>query len=70
MKMPTKSYAIEERVIKASKAMDNDPTLKGTAAAAKFGAPYDRLMARGGVDHQATLEEGRTRSSLRHKIMP
>ena len=44
-KMPAKSYAIEERVIKAFKAMDNDPTLKGIVAAAKFGAPYDRLMA-------------------------
>jgi hypothetical protein len=26
--------------------MDKDPKLKGTKAAAKFGAPYNRLMAR------------------------
>jgi hypothetical protein len=43
--MPAKSYAIEERVIKAFEAMDNDLTLKGIAIAAKFRAPYDRLMA-------------------------
>jgi hypothetical protein len=44
--MPTKVELIEEKVIQASKAMDKDPTLKGTKAAAKFRAPYDRLMAR------------------------
>jgi hypothetical protein len=43
--MPAKSYTIEERVIKASKAIDNNPTLKGTVVAAKFRAPYDRLIA-------------------------
>ena len=37
---------IEEKVIQASQAMDEDPTLKGTKAAARFGASYDRLMAR------------------------
>jgi hypothetical protein len=44
--MPTRAALIEEKVIQASKAMDDDPTLKGTKAAAKFGAPYNRLMAR------------------------
>ena len=44
--MPPKNDPIEARITRASKAMDNDPTLKGTKAAAKFGAPYDRLMAR------------------------
>jgi hypothetical protein len=44
--MPAKSYAIKKRVIKASKAIDNNPTLKGTVAAAKFGASYNRLIAR------------------------
>jgi phosphopantetheinyl transferase (holo-ACP synthase) len=43
--MLAKSYAIKERVIKASKAIDNDPTLKGIAVAAKFKAPYNRLIA-------------------------
>jgi hypothetical protein len=44
--MPPKSRDIEERVAKASAAMDKDPRLKGTKAASQFGAPYDRLMAR------------------------
>jgi hypothetical protein len=44
--MPPKAEAIEERIAKASEAMDRDPRLKGTKAAAHFGAPYDRLMAR------------------------
>ena len=43
--MPTKGELIEEAVIKASQAMDADPKLTGTAAAAKFQAPYYRLMA-------------------------
>jgi hypothetical protein len=44
--MPPKGHEIEERISKASQAMDKDPTLKGTKAAQRFGAPYDRLMAR------------------------
>ena len=44
--MPPKAEAMEERITKASEAMDRDPRLKGTKAAAYFGAPYDRLMAR------------------------
>ena len=44
--MPRKSEDIEDRISKASKAMDEDPSLKGIKAAAKFRAPYDRLMAR------------------------
>jgi hypothetical protein len=44
--MPPKAEAIEERIAKASEAIDRDPRLKGTKAAAHFGAPYDRLMAR------------------------
>ena len=44
--MPTKVHPIEAKIIKASEAMDKDPKLKGTEAAAKFRAPYDRLMAR------------------------
>lgn len=43
--MPPKTYEIEERISKASQAMDEDPTLKGTKAAQRFGALYDRLMA-------------------------
>jgi hypothetical protein len=43
--MPAKSYAIEERVIKAFKAIDNNLTLKGIVVAAKFKAPYNRLIA-------------------------
>jgi len=44
--MPPKTHEIEDRITKASEAMDNDPTLRGIAAAARFGAPYQRLMAR------------------------
>jgi hypothetical protein len=44
--MPPKSREIEERISKASEAMDNDPFLKGKAAALQFRAPYHRLMAR------------------------
>jgi hypothetical protein len=44
--MPPKSRDIEERIIKASQAMDEDSTLKGTKAALQFGASYQRLMAR------------------------
>jgi hypothetical protein len=44
--MLAKLYAIEERVIKAFKAINNDPTLKGIVVAAKFKAPYNRLIAR------------------------
>jgi hypothetical protein len=44
--MPPKSRDIEERVAKASAAMDKDPRLKGTKAASQFEAPYDWLMAR------------------------
>jgi hypothetical protein len=43
--MLAKSYAIEERVIKAFKAIDNNLTLKGIVVAAKFKALYNRLMA-------------------------
>lgn len=43
--MPTKGELIKEAVTKASQAMDADPKLKGTAAAAKFIALYHRLMA-------------------------
>ena len=44
--MPPKRSDIEERITKASQAMDADRHLKGTKAAARFGAPYQRLMAR------------------------
>jgi hypothetical protein len=44
--MPTKAERIEDRIAQASKAIDSDPKLKGTRAAAKFGAPYERLIAR------------------------
>ena len=44
--MPPKSRDIEQRIAQASKAMDEDRTLKGTEAAARFQAPYHRLMAR------------------------
>lgn len=44
--MPTRFTIEEESITKALEAMDNDPTLKGTVAAAKFSAPYQRLMAR------------------------
>jgi hypothetical protein len=44
--MPPKSREIEERISKASKAMDNDSFLKGKAAALQFRAPYHRLIAR------------------------
>jgi hypothetical protein len=44
--MPPKNDLIKARIIKASKAMDNDLTLKGTKAVAKFKALYDRLIAR------------------------
>jgi hypothetical protein len=44
--MPPKPHEIEERIAKASRAMDDDPNLKGTKAAQRFGAPYDRLIAR------------------------
>jgi hypothetical protein len=43
--MPPASREIETRIANACEAMDNDPKLKGMAAAARFGAPYDRLMA-------------------------
>ena len=43
--MPPKTDDIEDRITRASEAIDNDPTLKGTKAAAKFQAPYDRLIA-------------------------
>jgi hypothetical protein len=39
--MPPKAEAIEERIAKASKAMDRDPRLKETKAIAHFGAPYN-----------------------------
>ena len=44
--MPPKTYEIEERISKASEAMDKDSTLKGTKAALRFGAPYNCLMTR------------------------
>ena len=44
--MPPKPYEIEERIAKASLTMDDDPNLKGTKAAQRFGAPYNRLIAR------------------------
>ena len=44
--MPPKSEAIEERIARASEAMDQDPRLRGTKAAVQFVVPYDRLMAR------------------------
>jgi hypothetical protein len=46
LNMPPASREIETRIANACEAMDNDPKLKGMAAAARFGAPYDRLMAR------------------------
>ena len=44
--MPPKTDDIEDRIARASEAIDKDPTLKGTKAAAKFQALYDRLIAR------------------------
>jgi hypothetical protein len=44
--MPPASREIETRIANAYEAMDNDPKLKGMATATRFGAPYDRLMAR------------------------
>jgi hypothetical protein len=44
--MPPKNDPIEARITRASKAIDNDLTLKGIKVAAKFRAPYDRLIAR------------------------
>jgi hypothetical protein len=44
--MLPKAEAIEERITKASEAMDRDPKLKGAKAIAYFGASYDRLIAR------------------------
>jgi hypothetical protein len=44
--MPPKQSDIEERIAQASRAMDEDPSLRGTKAALRFGAPYQRLMAR------------------------
>jgi hypothetical protein len=46
LNMPPVSHEIETRIANACEAMDNDPKLKGIAAAARFGAPYYRLMAR------------------------
>jgi hypothetical protein len=44
--MPPEPHDIEELIAQASRAMDNDPYLKGTKAAKQYGAPYERLMAR------------------------
>jgi hypothetical protein len=43
--MLPKSRDIEERVAKASIAMNEDSRLKGIKAASQFGASYNRLMA-------------------------
>jgi hypothetical protein len=43
--MPPKNDSIKARITKAFKAIDNDPTLKGTKAIAKFKALYNRLIA-------------------------
>src|SRR4051812_14041765 len=37
---------LEAKIAKTSAAIDADPRLKGVKAAAKFGVPYFRLMAR------------------------
>jgi hypothetical protein len=57
--MPPKSRDIEERITKASQAMDEDPSLKAARAAAKFGAPHQRLLAL----PQASLEVDLTKNS-------
>jgi hypothetical protein len=44
--MPPKVDSIENAIQMASAAMDADPHLKGTDAAKKYGAIYQRLMAR------------------------
>ena len=44
--MPPKSEAIEERIARASEAMDQDPRLRGTKAIVQFVVPYNRLIAR------------------------
>jgi hypothetical protein len=44
--MPPKSLDVEVAISKASEAMDKDPKLKGTKAALRYGAPYDRLIRR------------------------
>jgi len=44
--MPPKVDSIENAIQMASAAMDADPYLKGTDAAKKYGAIYQRLMAR------------------------
>jgi hypothetical protein len=45
-KILPKSEAIEERIARASEAMDQDPRLRGTKATVQFVVPYNRLMAR------------------------
>jgi hypothetical protein len=67
-KQPNRAALIEEKVIQASQAMDEDPTLKGTKAAAQFGAPYDRLMACQEVVQQAIHKEDRIKSFAHLKI--
>lgn len=44
--MPTRAELMEEKVQQALKAMNGDPSLKGSKATKQFNAPYDRLMAR------------------------
>jgi hypothetical protein len=62
--MRPKPSDIEERIAKDSRAMDNDPFLKGTKAVAKFGAPYQRLMARQNGSGQATFTAPHRQSCL------
>jgi hypothetical protein len=43
--MPRKDTEIEAAISAASAAKDANPRLRGSKAAAQFGAPYQRLMA-------------------------
>jgi hypothetical protein len=44
--MPPNSSDVEQRIARASAAMDKDSHLKGIVAATQFRALYQRLMAR------------------------
>jgi hypothetical protein len=60
----------ENAVRKASRAMDEDPTLSGKAAACKYHASYYQLLARRGVVLHRIRAEDTIKSSLHHKIQP
>jgi hypothetical protein len=66
-KMLPKSRDIEERVAKASIAMNEDSRLKGIKAASQFGAPYNRLMACRRGRPASCTRGGTNKSSLNPK---